>query len=180
MFNSFVVFLERFSEWCHDLGTIVLLPIMILIITANVFLRYIFNAPLSWGEEMNGMLLFLVLFLSMTYTWDQKRHIRMEIVYVLLKGRWRSFADILTGITGIIFFGILGIQSIRDIPYMIKTHETGAEVGIPLWPFRVVMALISLIFVIKLVIYLFRGRKEIEKEEVVTEREGIIILKGDK
>jgi hypothetical protein len=63
---------------------------------------------------------------------------------------------------------------------MIKTHETGAEVGIPLWPFRVVMALISLIFVIKLVIYLFRGRKEIEKEEVVTEREGIIILKGDK
>ncbi len=180
MLNRLTGFFNRFSERCHDLGTIVFLPIMILIITLNVIMRYVFNAPLSWGEEMNGLLLFLILFLSMTYTWDQKRHIRMEIVYVLLKGRLRSLADLASGITGIIFFGLLGIQCIRDIPYMIKTHETGEELGIPLWPFRVVMGLIALVFVIKLVIYTFYGRKEMEKEGVEIEREGIIIQKGEK
>lgn len=171
--------LHRFSEVCHDVGTIVLLPIMILIITINVFMRYLFNAPISWGEEANGLLLFLVLFLSMTYAWDQKRHIRMEIVYALLKGRWRTFADLATGITGIIFFGLLGIQSVRDIPYMIKTHETGEELGFPLWPFRLVMALICLVFVIKLVLYIFVDRKEMEKEELEIIREDIVIKKGD-
>ena len=180
MLNRFTRFLNRFSEWCHDLGTIVLLPLMILIITLNVIMRYAFNAPLAWGEEMDGLLLFLVLFFSLTYTWDQKRHIRMEIVYVRLKGAWRSLADLASGITGIIFFGLLGIQCIRDIPYMIKTHETGEELGIPVWPFRVVMGLIALVFVIKLVIYTLYGRKEMEKEEVEIEREGIIIQKGEK
>ena len=180
MLNRLTGFFNRFSEWCHDLGTIVLLPLMVLIITLNVVMRYFFNAPLSWGEEMDGLLLFLVLFLSLTYTWDQKRHIRMEIVYVRLKGRMRSIADLAAGITGIIFFGLLGIQSIRDVTYMIKTHETGEELGVPLWPFRIIMALISFVFVFKLVIYSLYGRKEMEKEKVEIEREGIIIHKEEK
>jgi len=150
---------------------------MIVLITVNVVMRYVFNAPLAWGEEMNGLLLFLVLFFSLTYTWDQKRHIRMEIVYVRLKGGWRSLADLASGITGIIFFGLLGIQCLRDIPYMIKTHETGEELGFPLWPFRVVMAVISFVFVLKLLAYTLYGRKEMEKEKVEVEREGIVIRK---
>jgi TRAP-type C4-dicarboxylate transport system permease small subunit len=155
----------------------VFLPLMIFLITGNVALRYLFNAPLRWGDEMEGLLLFLVLFLSITYTWDLKKHIRMEIVYVLLKGRMRSFADIVTGITGIVFFGLMGIAAVKDIPYMIRTFETGAELPLPLWPFRVVMALICLVFVLKLVVYTLVGRKEEEKEEVRIEREGVVIQK---
>jgi len=180
MLSRLTGFLNRFSERCHDLGTTVFLPLMILLITLNVVMRYVFNAPISWGEEMDGLLLFLVLFLSMTFTWDQKRHIRMEIVYVKLKGGWRSLADLAAGITGIIFFGLLGVQCIRDVPYMIKTHETGEELGFPLWPFRIIMALISIVFVLKLVIYTVYGRKGIEKEEVIIEREGVVIQKEGK
>ncbi len=177
MLNRLTAFFNRFSEWCHDTGTIGLLPLMTFLITLNVIMRYVFNAPISWGEDMEGLLLFLVLFFSMTYTWDQKRHIRMEIVYVKLKGVWRSIADLASGITGIIFFGLLGIQCIRDIPYMIRTHETGQELGIPLWPFRAVMAVISFIFVFKLFVYILHGRKETEQEKVEIEREGIVIQK---
>lgn len=172
MLQRLAVFFNRFSKWCHDLGTIIILPLMALIITVNVAMRYIFNAPLAWGEELNGLLLFLVLFLSMTYTWDQKRHIRMEIVYVQLKGRWRAVADWVTGITGIIFFGLLGTQCLFDISYMIKTNEAGEELAIPLWIFRALAALISFVFVFKLVYYMVHGRKE---QEVEIEREGIVI-----
>jgi len=179
MLNRLTGFLNRFSEWCHDLGTIVFLPLMTLLITLNVIMRYAFNAPLLWGDEMDGLLLFLVLFLSLTYTWDQKRHIRMEIVYVHLKGWMRSLADLASGITGIIFFGLLGIQCIRDVSYMIRTHETGEELAIPLWPFRIIMALISFVFVFKLIIYTLHGRKEMEKGKVEIEREGIIIHKEE-
>ena len=180
MIERWVVFLNRFSAKAHDTGTIVFLPLMIFLITLNVLLRYAFNAPLAWGDEVNGLLLFLILFLSLTFTWDQKKHIRMEIVYTLLKGRMRTVADLATGITGILFFGLMGIQSLRDIPYMIRTNETGEELPIPLWPFRVVMALISFVFVLKLVIYVVHGRKEDEKHEVRIEREGIVIPKGEK
>jgi TRAP-type C4-dicarboxylate transport system permease small subunit len=180
MLARWAVFFNRFSAKAHDAGTLIFLPLMIFLITLNVVLRYAFNAPLAWGDEVNGLLLFLVLFLSLTFTWDQKKHIRMEIVYALLKGRWRSLADLATGITGILFFGLMGIQCFRDIPYMIRTNETGEELAVPLWPFRVLMALISFIFVFKLVVYVIYGRKQEEKEEVRIEREGIVIPKGDK
>jgi TRAP-type C4-dicarboxylate transport system permease small subunit len=173
MLHRLAVFFNRFSKWCHDLGTIIILPLMVVIITANVAMRYIFNAPLAWGEELNGLLLFLVLFLSMTYTWDQKKHIRMEIVYVLLKGRWRRFADWTTGITGIIFFGLLGTQCLFDIVYMIKTNERGEDLAIPLWIFRALAALISFVFVFKLVLYMILSSND--EEEVEIEREGIVI-----
>jgi TRAP-type C4-dicarboxylate transport system permease small subunit len=165
MLRQVTHFLNLLSRAGHDAGTQILLPIMIIIITLNVILRYIFNSPLSWGEEANGLLLFMVLFLSLTYTWDRNRHIRMEIVYARMKGGMRRVADIVSGLTGITFFGLMGIQSIRDIPYMIKTHETGEElIFIPLWPFRIVMAAISFIFIVKLIIYTFRSRAEIEEE----------------
>jgi TRAP-type transport system small permease protein len=180
MLGRWTIALNRFSERAHALGTIVFLPLMALLVTMNVIMRYVFNHPLGWGEEMEGLLLFLVLFLSMTFAWDQKKHIRMELVYVKLKGGKRSLADLATGITGIIFFGLLSVQCIRDIFYMIKTHESGEELGIPLWPFRLIMALISLVFVVKLISYTLRGRKELEKEEVEIEREGIIIHKEEK
>lgn len=173
MLSRLEAFLKGFSKWCHEFGTIIVLPVMVLIITANVVMRYFFNTPLSWGEEINGLLLFLLLFLSMTYTWDQKKHIRMELIYVHLKGRWRVFSDMLTAITGIIFFGLLGLQCIFDIGYMMRTNETGEELHLPLWPFRALAAAISVIFVIKLVFYVMRGRND--DTEVVTEVEGVII-----
>jgi TRAP-type C4-dicarboxylate transport system permease small subunit len=173
MLNRLKAVFIGFSRSCHDFGTLLVLPVMVLIITANVVMRYFFNAPIPWGEEINGLLLFMTLFLSMTYTWDQKKHIRMELVYVHLKGRWRALSDIITGITGIIFFGLLGLQCIFDIGYMIKTNETGEELHIPLWPFRALAALISFVFIFKLIFYMVRGRHE--EGEIVIEVEGVVI-----
>lgn len=178
MLNRLETVFRNFSKWCHDFGTLLVLPAMALIITVNVVMRYFFNAPISWGEEINGLLLFLALFLSMTYTWDQKKHIRMELVYVHLKGKWRALSDTVTALAGTVFFGLLGVQCIYDIGYMIKTNETGEELHFPLWPFRALAALISFVFVFKLIFYMVRGRHE--EGEIVTEVEGVVIQREKK
>jgi TRAP-type C4-dicarboxylate transport system permease small subunit len=175
MTRRLVNFLKDFSRWCHDFGTLVILPLMVVIITADVVMRYFFNAPLAWGEEINGLLLFLALMLSMTYAWDMNKHIRMELLYVRLKGGWRALADITTGVTGIVFFGCLGLQSLRDIEYMRKTHESSETLEWPLWPFRALLVLISFVFVMKLVHYLFVGRRLAEAQPVEIERDGVVI-----
>jgi TRAP-type C4-dicarboxylate transport system permease small subunit len=174
MTNKFVSWLKNFSKWCNGFGTLVILPLMVLVITTDVVLRYFFNAPLSWGEEANGMLLFLLLMLSMTYAWDMNKHIRMELVYLRFTGWRRAAADIITGLSGIVFFGALGWQSLRDIEYMRKTHESSEVLHLPLWPFRALLVLISLVFVLKLVHYIFAGRKEVVDAKGI-ERDGIIV-----
>lgn len=173
--RRFIDLLTAFSKWCHDFGTLLVLPLMTALITVDVALRYFFNRPLAWGEEINGLLLFLVLMLSMTYAWDKDKHIRMELVYVRLTGAWRALADIATGVTGIIFFGFLGVQSFRDIDYMFKTNEATEVLAVPLWPFRALIVLISFVFVVKLLYYVFVGRKE--AGDLTIERDGVVIRK---
>lgn len=173
MISSFVTFLRSFSQWCHNFGTLVVLPLVTVIITLDVAMRYLFNSPLQWGEEIYGLMLFLILMLSMTYAWDMHKHIRMELAYVRFGPRWRVVSDIVTGLTGMTFFGLLGVQSVRDIVYMINTNETTDILKVPLWPFRAVLALICLVFVMKLVHYVFAGRKEGGGDEI--ERDGIVI-----
>jgi TRAP-type transport system small permease protein len=175
MVSRLVSFLTAFSRWCHEFGSMVVLPAMALIITVDVGARYFFNAPLPWGEEVNGLLLFLVLMLSMTFAWDQGRHIRMELVYVHLRGRWRLLADVATGVTGIVFFGFLGVQSFRDIDYMRRTNEATEVLQVPLWPFRALLTVISLVFVGKLLHFLFVGRKAQAEAPATIERDGIVI-----
>lgn len=153
--NKIITFLDSFSLWIHKIGTTVLLPLMALIISLDVIMRYIFNAPLLWSHEVNGILLISLFLCSLIYCWDRGRHVRMEIFYTKFRGRLKAFADIVTGLTGIFVFCLLSIPSFRDIPYMIKTNETGEELGIILWPFKLLLALISTLFVLRLVLYIF-------------------------
>lgn len=178
MATTFISLLKKFSEWCNDLGTLVVLPLMAVVITANVVLRYFFNSPLEWGEEFNGLLLFLLLMLSLTYAWDMNKHIRMELIYLRLTGWRRAAADIVTGICGVIFFGALGWQCWRDIDYMRATNESSETLHVPLWPFRALLVLISLVFVMKLVHYIFVGRREAVHERAGLERDGVAIPRG--
>ena len=173
--TKLVSFFLAFSRWCHEFGTLLVLPSMALIITVDVVARYFFNSPLPWGEEINGLLLFLVLMLSMTYTWDKGRHIRMELLYVRLRGTSRVVADLATGVTGIVFFAFLGVQSVRDIDYMRRTNEGTEVLQIQLWPFRALMAVICAVFVFKLLHFLIVGRKEVAEQPQVMERDGVLI-----
>ncbi len=157
MSEKITSFLNSFSLQSHNLGTGVFLPIIVVIVTAEVVFRYFLRSPLVWSQELTSLLLFLLFFLSLAYCWDRKKHIHMDVVYGRLKGRWRGVADIFSGAAGILLFGMMGIQSLRDIPYMIATHETGEELGFPYWPFRAVMACYAFLFVLKLTRHLLLG-----------------------
>ena len=138
--------IESISLALHKTVIIVFLPAMGVLITIDVILRYAFDAPFIWGTEANGLLLLIVFFGSLTYCWVSKRHIRMELIYGRFKGKLRVWADIFAASTAMLFFGMLGIQALREVPHMLKINETGEMFLIPLWPFKVYMGLCSVLF----------------------------------
>jgi TRAP-type C4-dicarboxylate transport system permease small subunit len=141
----------------HKIGTIVFLTAMVFLITMEVLLRYVFKAPLLWGKDLNGLLLLLVFFSVISFTWDARRHIRMEILYMRFGKKGKAFVDILAALTGMIIFGMLGIKSIEVIPYMMTTHETPEFLPVPLWPFSAFMAFCSFLLFIQLFVTLVRS-----------------------
>jgi len=152
MANSNPPFLRNFSAWLHKFGTMVLIPIMIVVITLDVVLRYFFRSPLIWSQDANGLLLLMVFWASFTYTWDEGKQLTMDIFYKSFKGRWKACADILANGMGMIFSGILGVKTVMGIPSMIRLNETGMILMIPLWPFAVFMALCSFLLFLRLAI----------------------------
>ena len=144
--------LRRISRWLHNIGATCLIPIMIVVITLDVILRYFFRSPLIWSQDVNGLLLLMVFWASFTYTWDEGKQLTMDIFYKNFRGRWRACADILANGMGMIFSGILAVKTILGIPNMIRLNETGMILLIPLWPFAAFMALCSFLLFLRLAI----------------------------
>lgn len=156
--------IERVSSLFHKIGTVLFLNCIVLLVTVDVFLRYVFNAPIWGSKEINGLFLILIFFLSMTYCWDQGKHVRVEVFYSRLTGRYQMGADLLTGLAGMVFSGLLAFHYIVDLPYVIRTGESGEEIGLPFWPIKIIIALCCLLLFLKMMLYsiialkrMFRG-----------------------
>jgi len=141
---------SRASLWLYRLGVYGGLPALVVLVTVDVLLRYLFNAPLRWSRDANGLLLLVALFGALPHAWDRGYHIRMELVHSRLRGRQRQLANVLSALSGIIVFGALATQSARFVPYMAATWETGEDLMLPLWPFMAFMGVCSLVFVARL------------------------------
>ena len=145
------VWSDRISKALYRVAIDAALPALMLIVTLDVVLRYVFNAPLPWGRDVNGLLLLITIFSALPHAWDRGYHIRMEVFYNRLPGRARNVADVATGAAGILFFGLMGVQALRFTPYMAATGETGEDLLIPVWPFMAYMGFCALVLAARLI-----------------------------
>jgi TRAP-type C4-dicarboxylate transport system permease small subunit len=160
--NSFV---QKLGYVFHRSVMVSVFPTMALLITLDVILRYIFNAPISWSQDLTGLLLLIGFFGSIQQCWNERRNMRMSVLYDRFKGIWRKSADILALLAGMLFFGILGYQCLREIPKMISTSETGMLVKIPYWPFKALIGILSLLVFFQLIlVFLAFFSKRMKKE----------------
>ena len=59
-------------------GIIFFLMVMLLV---EVLTRYILRSPLSIAEEMGGYLLVSITFMGLAYTWKERGHVRVTLIY---------------------------------------------------------------------------------------------------
>ena len=71
-------FIDRWSARAADqlfrLGVYVMMPALVALVTLDVALRYLFNAPLQWGRDVNGVLLLMTIFCALPHAWDRAYH----------------------------------------------------------------------------------------------------------
>lgn len=143
---------DRAARGLYFIGVYGALPALFGLVTLDVVLRYVFNEPLQWGRDANGLLLLITLFSALPHAWDQGYHIRMEIIHARLSSPWRSAADVLSGIAGFFFFALLSAQAVMFSRYMFLTGETGEDLNAPLWPFMIFVAISGVIFSARLLL----------------------------
>ena len=73
------------------------------IVFYEVVMRYIFNSPTIWGEEISRFLQIWATYLALTYSFHKRDFIRITFIYDKLSLRGQRFLDIISFVF-IIFF----------------------------------------------------------------------------
>ena len=91
--------------------------VMAVVLTLQIFMRYVVNMPLIWSEELARYLFVWATFIGAGYGVRNKIHISMELFYRLLPRKLKLAVNLLTNTLAILVFAYL-------IPYGIDTVKT--------------------------------------------------------
>ena len=148
---------HRFVYTAHLAAGMVVLPLMVALIGLDVTMRYVVADPLIWAQELTSLLLIVLIMLGLGYGYARGVHVRMEMIYERGSRRFRAIGDILAAACGLLLFGMVGWQALRDIPYMLQIGEATEELGIVLWPFRVFLCAMCALVAIQLLLDMTRA-----------------------
>lgn len=140
----------RLSVLLSKFAAFVTLPALMILVSVDVAMRYLFESPLRWAADANGLLLLVTIFSALPHAWDRGYHIRMEILYGKMRGWRRRVADVTAASVGIAFFVAMGVQALRFAPYMARTSETGQDLLMPVWPFMAYLGFCALLLAARL------------------------------
>lgn len=113
-----------------------LVPLMMMLVVVDVFMRYVMNRPLMVSDEFSAYMLVTLSFLGLAYTWREKGHVRIEIFVNRLPSRIYSWVRLLGLILTLIFMIEMDRAAYKMIAYALQINlRSSTWLMFPLfWP----------------------------------------------
>lgn len=126
--------------WLHAIAAVFVFLLM-LVISADVLGRYVFNQPLQGAYELSESLLVFVVFMGFAYTQHEKGNIRVQMVSSRLPARWRPLLDFLAHALGLAIFALITYETGRHAgAAWLEGERSAGIVHVPLYPARFAVA----------------------------------------
>ena len=109
-----------------------LLAAIVLLIFGNVFMRYVMNASLSWGEELTLWLFVWFVWLGVSYAFHTGDHVRVTVLRDVLSERARLLADVVIALLVLVFLVVLTIECIKLIRQPFVASQNSVVLGLPI------------------------------------------------
>lgn len=157
------------SEWVGRVA-MWLVIVLIVIITYEVMMRYLFNAPTIWSFDLGYMFLATLAALGFAYVYYHRGNVRVDVIYIKFSPKTKLIVDIVFTIAFFFpLFFMLALVFVQNAWYAYSIKEIVAwGCWSPLtWPYKTMIALgFSLLFLqgiatfLKDVMALAKGGKE--------------------
>ena len=120
-----------------DFSSLWLFGIMLLV-GADVFMRYVFSQPISGALEISEQTVVIITFLCFAYTGIQHRHIRADAFVRRLPPVWRNFAEILCSFLMLFLLTLLVWQTSKEAweSFGIREVRMGL-INVPIYPTKI-------------------------------------------
>lgn len=132
-------------------GSLILTVVLVFI---QVIMRYVFNASLSWSEELTRYIFIWQIWLGASIGLRDKKHIKVEVIQSILKPKMALVMDIVANLiwmAACIYFIYNGSQLVENL---IQKHSVSTALRIPLWTVYAALPVSSFIIVIRQLMHL--------------------------
>lgn len=135
-------FIDQLNELVGKTNALLILP-LVGVVMWEVMMRYVFNAPTSWGFELTVFLYGVHYMLGLGFTERQGGHVAVDVVVNMLSPRKRALVGVISSI--LFFIPVWAIMAYASIVYAITStagfERNATSWGPPIWPLKILMAL---------------------------------------
>ena len=144
--NSLQTISRKEGEW----SSFMIYPLLFIVVY-EVFMRYAFNAPTTWGFEATTFLYGLHYMFGMAYTDVHDGHVKVDIFTSLLSQNKQTVIRIITNIA--FFMPVMACMTIWAAKFAYSS-AIGLEVNStswapPIWPLKILMAICFLFLLLQ-------------------------------
>jgi len=153
----FSTLVDSINEWSGKIFLFIM-PVIALIGTYEVMMRYVFNRPTNWAWEINSELLCVACAMGGGYALLKRTHVRVDVVYNLLPWRVKAIVDSVTSLLAITFLGVLLWQGAGMTWNSILVRETTKSMfRSPVYPFKSMIIIGCSVFLLQVLANLVRS-----------------------
>ena len=122
---------------------------IVAVVLLSVFQRYVLKSPLSFSEELVGLLLSSMLFMSLPYISNTGKHVKITLISNLLQIKYKIWLTIIAYLINLIFSAWMLIETIEWMEFAIKLNLKTENSRLLLSPW---MAVVPLSFSVNIII----------------------------
>jgi TRAP-type mannitol/chloroaromatic compound transport system permease small subunit len=134
--------IDALNEKIGVTSSYLILPLVVVVVY-EVFMRYVFDAPTSWGFEMTTFLYGVHFMLGLAYAHKHDGHVAIDVFEARLPIRIRTLLRIGTNL--VIFIPTIGLLTIWSIKYAATSwgmRELASSSWAPaVYPYKALMAI---------------------------------------
>jgi len=109
--KTFHTLVNKLSLWGAYLASFLIVSLMLLILI-EIFIRYVFDSSTMIADEYSGYLYLASIFLGLAYTFNEKAHIRINIITSKLNKKKNRLVDIFAYVISILVIAFVFYRSI--------------------------------------------------------------------
>jgi C4-dicarboxylate transporter DctQ subunit len=124
-------FINVLTTACAVIGG-VFTAVMTLIVAYAVVVRYFFNSPIGWSEEISIYFMIWAVFLGTAYTFQQEGHIRVDLLVKRIPEKHRIWLYAFHYLVGFVFLALLFWEGIQMVKLSMLLGSRSIAMDIPL------------------------------------------------
>lgn len=145
---------------------------IMLVVTADVVMRYLFNSPFAWAYDLIALYLMAgVFYFVLSDAYRENAHVSIDILHARMGPRARRTADLVTALVSVVLFALIAwIGAERAWENFANDEVLAGEIAWPVWLSAVIVPIGSTLLVLRLALQFVR--KLFGRADRVADRHG--------